>query len=93
MALNPPAANGEKWTVTAKSSTGWFYDDITLFVDGQQVAEGSLGPSSHHDIHISGSYGHHIVLGICSRTDADPVEYSCDMYVDGTALSTLHWQE
>ena len=92
MAVSPPSASGGKWTITAKSSTGWFYDDITLFVNGEQVATGSLGPSSHRDVHISGDYQHHIVLGICSRTDSDPPVYSCDIYVDGSALSTLHWQ-
>lgn len=91
--MSPLSANGGQWSLSATSATGVFDDDISLFVNGEQVAKGTLGPSSHHDIHITGDYQQHIVLGICSRTDGDPVIYTCGMYVDGSELGTLRWDE
>ena len=69
------------------------YDDITIYVNGTVAASGRLGPSAsdHHDVHIAGGYQQHIVLGVCSRTDSDPVSYTCDVSVDGKAVDTLSW--
>jgi len=91
--VSPSSADGSQWAITGKAETGMLYDDVTLYVNGAVVAEGRLGPnaSDHRDVHIAGDYQHHIVLGICSRTDSDPITYTCDMFVDGTAAGTLRW--
>ena len=91
--VSPASVDGSQWTITGKAETGTLYDDVTLFVGGAAVAQGRLGPAEadHKDVHIVGDYGHHIVLGICSRTDSDPITYTCDMFVDGAAVGTLHW--
>lgn len=90
--VNPLSANGGQWSISAKAETGMLYDDVTLFVNGTKVAVGTLGPSNHHDIHITGSYDHHIVLGICSRSDGEPIAYHCDVLVDGSNTATLSWR-
>lgn len=90
---SPPSAKGSEWSIAGKAETGMLYDHVTLYVNGALVATGTLGPSEsdHKDVHIVGDYQHHIVLGICSRTDSDPTAYTCDVFVDGTAVDTLHW--
>ena len=93
MTGSPPSANGSQWSIVGKAKTGTLYDDVTLYVNGTVAATGTLGPneSDHKDVRIAGSYEHHIVLGICSRSDGDPLTYTCDVLVDGTAVDTLHW--
>lgn len=91
VSVSPASANGAQWAISAKAETGNIYDQVTLFVDGKQVAHGTLGPSSHHDIQVAGSYGQHIVVGICSRSDGDPLTYNCHVYVDGSSVGTLTW--
>ena len=90
--VSPPTANGGQWTVTGKAETGMLYDDVTLYVNGTAAATGRLGPSNHHSVHIAGDNQHHIVLGICSRSDDDPVTYTCDTFVDGSSVGTLSWK-
>lgn len=89
--VSPPSADGAQWAISGSAETGNIYDDVTLYVDGIAVASGRLTPSEHHGVHITGSYGHHIVLGICSRADGEPVAYTCEMSVDGADVGTLHW--
>lgn len=93
VSVSPPSANGAQWMLTGKAETGTLYDDVTLYVNGTAAATGRLGPveSDHHDVHIAGSYEHHIVLGICSRADSEPTAYTCDMYVDGASVGALRW--
>lgn len=92
--VNPLSANGAQWTVTGKAETGMLYDDVTLYVNGTMAASGRLGPaqSDHHNVHIAGSYDHHIILGVCSRSDSDPVTYHCDLSVDGASAGTVTWK-
>lgn len=89
--VSPPSVNGGEWAISGSAETGNIYDDVTLYVNGAAAATGRLAPSEHHDVHIAGGYEHHIVLGVCSRTDSDPVAYTCDVSVDGTSVGTLHW--
>ena len=91
--ISPASANGSRWTISAKAETGTLYDDVTLYVDGTAVATGRLGPSEseHHGVRIAGDYQHHIVLGICSRSDDHSVTYTCDVSVDGAPADTLSW--
>ena len=91
LAISPPAANGEQWSISAKAETGNFYDDVKLYVNDTLAASGSLGPASHHGIHIVGDYQHHVVLGVCSRSDSEPVIYDCIMYIDGSEAGTLRF--
>ena len=92
--VSPLSANGDQWTVSGKAETGMLYDDVTLYVNGTVAATGRLGPaqSDHHNVHIAGSYDHHIILGVCSRNDGDPVTYHCDVSVDGSSTGTLNWK-
>lgn len=92
VSVSPVSVNDGQWSISAKAETGMLYDNVTLLVNSTAVATGTLGPSNHKDIHIVGSYGHHIVLGICSRSDGDPITYTCDAFVDGTSVGTLSWK-
>lgn len=91
LTVSPLAANGAQWSISAKAETGNFYDDVKLYVNDTLAASGSLGPASHHGIHIVGDYQHHVVLGVCSRSDSEPVVYDCIVYIDGSETGTLHF--
>ncbi|MGH8278447.1 MAG: hypothetical protein ACRETQ_02645 [Gammaproteobacteria bacterium] len=89
--VHPPSANGSQWVISAKAETGNWDDKVTLFVNGTQAGQGILAPAYHHDVQVAGSYGQHIVIGICSRSDGAPVTYECHVYVDGSSVGTLTW--
>ncbi|HEX5339375.1 MAG TPA: hypothetical protein VFX47_00660 [Gammaproteobacteria bacterium] len=83
--VNPPSTNGEQWLISAKSDSGMLHDKITLYVNNTEVATGSLDPIHHKDIHISGDYRHHIVVGVCSIENSgdDRCVVSVDAYQVG----------
>ena len=91
LTVSPPSTDGGEWQISGSADTGNIYQDVTLYVNGAVVAAGRLSPSEHHGIHITGDYQHHILLGVCSRTDDEPVAYTCDMSVDGESVGTLRW--
>lgn len=85
LSVNPPSAKGETWSISGKSNSGPISDTITLYVNGVQVASGEMDPVHHKDIHISGDYAHHIVIGVCSIEDTgnDRCVISVDAYQVG----------
>lgn len=92
--INSPSIHDKKWAISAKDDSSPFSDAITLYVNGTQVASGSLNPH-RHSADLTGSYEQHSILGDCSIVGAPRKSlaswggYQCIVYVDGSKVTDL----
>ena len=88
--ITPPGGPaGTQWKISAKSDSGTFSDDLTLFINGTPVATGSVSATSQQTL-LSGNYENHPVQASCqAQVKAGWASHECKVLVDGKPVATL----
>ncbi|MGH8282392.1 MAG: hypothetical protein ACRESE_00915 [Gammaproteobacteria bacterium] len=96
--VTDPSGKGANWTIIAKNYSGTLSDTIILYINGTEIARGTVNPV-HHAAHLTGSYEQHAILGDCDVENPPESSwarwgsYQCIIYVDGSDITTLKLQD
>lgn len=89
--ISPPdAAAGTQWTISAKSDSGTFSDTLHLYINGTEIASGTVSSMSTQTL-LKGTYQNHSIEASCKvlQREVGLSGHTCQVFVDGKAETTL----
>jgi hypothetical protein len=90
--LKPADANGPEWSISAKSVGGAVSNDLFFYINGKEVAQGSLSMTKPRNI-FSWVYENKTIEAECEFQDKGGLVlvHNCNIYLDKKLVTQLQF--